>query len=150
MSKSLKARAVDLLSRREYSRRELQQKLAPHAESAEELQALLDELGQRGWQSDERFAEQFTQIKGRKYGSRRLAAEMREKGIAPDAIQSALSGQDDVELARQLWQKKFGRAPQSAEERAKQMRFLAYRGVSMDAIRKVLSGADLDEFDSGE
>jgi regulatory protein len=150
MSKSLKARAVDLLSRREYSRRELQRKLAPHAESAEELQALLDELGQRGWQSDERFAEQFAQVKGRKYGSRRLAAEMREKGIAPDAIQSALSGQDDVELARQLWQKKFGRAPQSAEERAKQMRFLAYRGVSMDAIRKVLSGADLDEFDSGE
>lgn len=148
MKKSLKARAVDLLSRREYSRRELYQKLAPHAGSPDELETLLDELGQRGWQSDQRFAEQYAELKGRKYGSRRLAAEMREKGIDGETISSALSENNDVELARQLWQKKFGAPPQSPEERVKQIRFLASRGLPMDAIRKVLSWADSDEFGS--
>ncbi|MBI3145525.1 MAG: recombinase RecX, partial [Pseudogulbenkiania sp.] len=57
MEKSLKARAVDLLSRREHSRRELERRLAPFADSAEQLAALLDELAERGWQSDNRFAE---------------------------------------------------------------------------------------------
>lgn len=148
--KSLKARAVDLLSRREYSRRELYQKLAPHAESPDEVEKVLDELASRGWQSDNRFAEQFAEIKGRKYGSRRLAAEMRERGIESETISEALAGQDDVALARQLWQKKFGQPPQSQEERVKQIRFLAARGLPMDAIRKVLSWADSDEFGDDE
>jgi len=148
--KSLKARAVDLLSRREYSRRELYQKLAPHAESTEEVEKVLDELAGKGWQSDNRFAEQFAEIKGRKYGSRRLAAEMREKGIQSEAIAEALAGKDDVALARQLWQRKFGTPPQSAEERVKQIRFLANRGLPMDAIRKVLNWADSEEFGHDE
>jgi regulatory protein len=150
IQKSLKARAVDLLSRREYSRRELYQKLAPHAESPDEVGKVLDELASRGWQSDNRFAEQFAEIKGRKYGSRRLAAEMRERGIESETITEALAGQDDIALARQLWQKKFGQPPQSQEERVKQIRFLAARGLPMDAIRKVLSWADSDEFGDDE
>lgn len=141
---------MDLLSRREYSRRELYQKLAPHAESPDEVEKVLDELASRGWQSDNRFAEQFAEIKGRKYGSRRLAAEMRERGIESETISEALAGQDDVALARQLWQKKFGQPPQSQEERVKQIRFLAARGLPMDAIRKVLSWADSDEFGDDE
>lgn len=141
---------MDLLSRREYSRRELYQKLAPHAESPDEVGKVLDELASRGWQSDNRFAEQFAEIKGRKYGSRRLAAEMRERGIESETITEALAGQDDIALARQLWQKKFGQPPQSQEERVKQIRFLAARGLPMDAIRKVLSWADSDEFGDDE
>jgi regulatory protein len=39
-------------------------------------------------------------------------------------------------------EKKFGRPPQSADERAKQMRFLQYRGFSANAIRQALRGAD--------
>lgn len=137
---------MDLLSRREYSRRELYQKLAPHAENPEEVDKVLDDLASRGWQSDNRFAEQFAEIKGRKYGSRRLAAEMQQRGIQSEMISEALAGQDDEALARQLWQKKFGQPPQSPEERVKQIRFLAARGLPMDAIRKVLSWADSDEF----
>ncbi|KZE27242.1 recombination regulator RecX [Crenobacter luteus] len=144
--KSLRARAVDLLSRREYSRRELFAKLAPHADSAAEVDVLLDELAERGWQSDTRFAEQTASSKGQRYGSRRLAAELRDKGVAAETIEQALAGQDDVALARALWRKKFGKKPQSREEWAKQMRFLAGRGLPMDAIRRALDGVDADDF----
>lgn len=140
--KSLRARAVDLLSRREYSRLELKRRLAPFAESAEELDALLDELAARHWQSDSRFAEQFAASRSRKYGSRRIAMEMRERGIDRDTIREALAEQDDLATAREQWRKKFGQPPADAAERAKQMRFLASRGFSMDIIRKVIAGCD--------
>ncbi|MEN3811282.1 recombinase RecX, partial [Chromobacterium piscinae] len=62
--KSLKARAAELLSRREYTRQELVRRLAPFADSEDELNAALDELAAADWQSDDRFARQFASSKG--------------------------------------------------------------------------------------
>ncbi|HLT27498.1 MAG TPA: recombination regulator RecX, partial [Zeimonas sp.] len=45
---TLKARALRALARREHSRVELERKLAPHAESSEQLEALLDRLAETG------------------------------------------------------------------------------------------------------
>ena len=56
------ARAIDLLSRREYTRRELERRLGPHAASSEELSDLLDRLAAGGLQSDQRYAEQFLSL----------------------------------------------------------------------------------------
>lgn len=138
------ARAVDLLSRREYSRRELASRLRAHAESPEELQAVLDKLAERAWQSDERFAEQFSRSKGEKYGSLRLRQAMREKGIDNTLIERALAGHDDLALARDIWQRKYGTPPLTPQERLRQVRFLAARGFSLDIIRKVVSGVSDD------
>ena len=52
--KTLRARALDILSRQEISRAELKRKLAPHAESEEEIERVLNEFADRRWQSDER------------------------------------------------------------------------------------------------
>ncbi|WP_293760093.1 recombination regulator RecX [uncultured Aquitalea sp.] len=147
MEKSLRARAVDLLSRREYTRRELERRLAPFAESVEQLQSLLDELAERSWQSDSRFARQFAEARGARYGSRRLAQEMRQRGVSGEEISAALAGQDDLASARRQWEKKFGKPPESPEERAKQMRFLAARGFPMSVIRQAMQGlADEEDF----
>ena len=146
MEKSLKARAVDLLSRREYTRRELERRLAPFAESPEQLATLLDELAERNWQSDRRFARQFADIKGQKYGTRRLQQEMRQRGVAQEDIADALAERDDLALARRQWEKKFGSVATTPQERAKQMRFLAARGFGMGVIRQVMAGRDEDDF----
>ena len=145
--KSLKARAVDLLSRREYSRQELKRRLAPFAESAEQVDALLDELAARHWQSDTRFAEQYTASRGQKYGSRRLAQEMQQRGLDRDTIRQALDGQDDLATARAAWQRKFGQPPADQQQRLKQMRFLASRGFGMDIIQRVLRHGDRERDD---
>jgi len=141
------ARAVDLLSRRDYSRRELEQRLRPHAESEEQLSALLEQLAERCWQSDQRCAEQFALSKGRQYGSLRLRHALREKGIASDTIDSALAQQNDLQTARALWRRKFGALPLSPQEKARQLRFLMARGFPSEVIRQVLAGA-LDDMDS--
>lgn len=140
--KSLKARAVDLLSRREHTRLELKRRLAPFVQEGDDLDAVLDELAGKHWQSDSRFAEQFADSRSRKYGSRRIAMEMRERGVDADTIKATLSGRSDLATARQLWRKKFGQPPTDAAERAKQMRFLASRGFAMDTIRQVIKGSD--------
>lgn len=140
--KSLKARAVDLLSRREYTRLELKRRLSPFAENAEEVDALLDELAASRWQSDARFAEQFADSRSRKYGSRRVAMEMRERGVDSDTIKQTLSSHNDLATARSQWLRKFGQPASDAAGRAKQMRYLASRGFGMDIIRQVIKGSD--------
>lgn len=48
----------------------------------------------------------------------------------------------ELERAREVWRRKFGRPPADAAERAKQMRFLAARGFSGEAVRRAIQGAD--------
>jgi len=139
---SLRNRALGLLARREHSRTELQRKLAAHAEDPQELVDLLDDLSRRGWLSDVRFAEALVQSKQAKFGTTRLAYELRERGVADSVIREQLADLKDSELerARQVWQSKFGVIPTDAKARAKQMRFLQSRGFSLDVISKVVRG----------
>ena len=74
----LKVRALRHLTRREHSRAELARKLAPHAESPQALEAVLDELAQRKQLSDERYAETRAHSLSRKYG----AAKIRDSSTA--------------------------------------------------------------------
>ncbi|WP_435627061.1 recombination regulator RecX [Candidatus Ferrigenium straubiae] len=137
---SLRARTLQYLARREYSRAELRGKLLPHVQEGEDLDALLDDLTSRGWLSDARAATQLLHAKRSRFGMQRIAQELRQKGIAEDLIGEALPGLKETELdaARNVWQKKFGALPQDAREKARQVRFLQSRGFSMDAIFKIL------------
>ena len=78
---SLRARAVGLLSRREHSRVELSRKLSAHAQSPEELSALLDSLAKEGWQSDQRFVQGFVHRKAGQHGLAKIAQELTQQGI---------------------------------------------------------------------
>ena len=139
----LRVRALQLLTRRDYSRAELQKKLAAHAESAEELASVLDTLQGERLLSDHRYATQRVTARAGRYGDARLKQELRLKGVSDDDIAAALpEGGDETERCLAVWQRKFGQPAQTPEERAKQMRFLQYRGFSGDAIRRVLRGAD--------
>jgi regulatory protein len=137
---NLRARALNALGRREHSRQELQAKLQPFAENPGELDTLLDELEKRGWLSEARFVEQLTTTRRRKFGAARIVHELREKGVSDDAIYAAQTQlkAGEVEAARAVWKKKFGKLPRSLQERGKQARFLAGRGFSAEVVHQVL------------
>ena len=148
---SIRARALQYLARREYSRAELRGKLLPHVQadadfeqsfdsSAANLDTLLDDLTARGWLSDERAATQLVHAKRSRFGTQRITHELRQKGIAEELISAALPELKDSELAtaREVWKKKFGAVPQDEKEKAKQVRFLQSRGFSLDVVFKVL------------
>lgn len=141
MPESLRAKALGYLARREHSRAELRRKLAAHAESAEMLDALLDELEKGRQLSDKRYAEARVVVRSGRYGNGRLAQELRQAGVDDEAIGLALaSGEDEMARCRAVWQKKFGVLPGTLPERMKQERFLQYRGFSRESIRQVLLG----------
>jgi regulatory protein len=141
MSGTLRERALRLLARREHARVELSRKLAPHAESAEQLAALLDDLTARRLLSDERYVEMRLNARSARFGNARLAHELRTQGVADELVSEALAnGEDELTRARQVWQRKFGEAPADAGERARQMRFLMSRGFSGETIRRVMRG----------
>jgi len=74
----------------------------------------------------------------RGHGPIRIRYALRELGVAAELIEPSIVAEDFdwTELAAKLRQRKFGdRAPTSYAERAKQMRFLQYRGFSTDQIR---------------
>ena len=135
------------LARREYSRAELHARLLTYATPDDNVDAVLDDLVKRGWQSDERATTQLLHTKRSRFGTQRIAHELRQRGIAEELIGAALPElkESELEAARVVWQKKFGTPPQDEKEKAKQMRFMQSRGFGLDVVFKVLrSGCEVE------
>ncbi|MFT4065041.1 recombination regulator RecX [Paraburkholderia sp.] len=143
-ARSLKARALGYLSRREYSRVELARKLKPYVEETDSLDAVLDSLQAENWLSDSRFAESLIHRRSSRLGTSRILGELKQHALNPALVEEATAQLRETELARAqaVWRKKFGRLPETPAERAKQARFLASRGFSGATISKILKGID--------
>ena len=143
---SLKGRALRLLSGREYSRLELERKLAPFEEEPGSLAQALDDLQAKGFISEQRVLESVVNRRAGKLGAARIKQELQGKGLDPQAVADAMTDLRSTELARarEVWRKKFGQPAEDATQRAKQMRFLASRGFAGDTIHRVVSGGDDD------
>ena len=137
---SLRARALQLLARREHSRRELARKLGPADPTA--LTALLDELEARGWLSEQRLADELLHAAAGRFGPRKVMQQLAQKGVNPEVAAQAhgRAREHELESARAVWRKRFGKSPASLRERARQARFLAQRGFEPEVIRQVLGG----------
>jgi regulatory protein len=141
---SLKGRALRYLAAREHSRAELERKLAAHAESAEQLAQVLDELVAKDFISETRVVESVINRRAGRFGAARIRHELQGKGLAPEMVADAVSSLklSEVERAREVWRRRFGEAAADAAARGKQMRFLAARGFGSEAIRRVVSQAE--------
>ncbi len=144
---SLRARALRHLARREYTRHELTLKLAPHAESEDEIAQVLDDFTQRGWLSEQRAAEQMVHARRSRYGIARIRRDLQAKGVDAEVVSTTVAALKDGELqaAQAVWRRKFKALPAGAAERARQARFLLGRGFSTEVITKLLRGLAKDE-----
>lgn len=143
---SARRTALDLLSRREHSLAELREKLAAREFPAEEIDATLERLAREGLASDTRFAEAFIAAHARKgQGPVRIRAELQRRGVAADIIAGHLeaAGHDWAEMARDVRRRRFGATPPADfRERARQARFLEYRGFTTEQIRAALGAGE--------
>ncbi len=134
--------ALRLLTRREYSQAELARRLREKGFPVEAVTACVEVLAAKRLISDERFVESFiTSRTSRGQGPVRIRAELRERGVEESLIEAGLAGVevDWLSLAAAERRKKFGaKRPADYRERAKQARFLQYRGFTADQIRPVL------------
>ena len=144
-AKSLMARAVGLLARREHSRVELARKLQRYLEpgdDASEIDRVVDVLQTQNLLSDARFANALVGQRAGRYGDMRMRRDLRDRGVEAAAVDAAMEKLRGTELARAhaVWAKRFDALPTSAEERGRQGRYLQARGFSMHAITRVLAG----------
>ncbi len=133
---------MDLLARREHSRWELRRKLTAAGATGHLADEVLDGLEEEGLLSDQRFVESFVAARAEKgQGPVRIAQELDRLGVDEALIEDALdeSEVDWYELAAAVRLKKFGKKiPADFPSRAKQMRFLEYRGFDSDQINAAM------------
>ena len=141
--KEARKKAMDYLARREYGRRELEQKLIAAGFESVTVAATVEKLTGEGLQDDRRYIDNFTQSRiNQGKGPVRIRLELGERGLDAGLIDDVLEevAQDWFELARQIRLKKFGPdLPQDFKAKARQMRFLQYRGFESSHIQAAIS-----------
>lgn len=134
--------AVRLLARREHSTAELNRKLVARGHAADTVDEVVAVLQEKRLVSDERFVATFVHHHAmRGQGPVRIRAELRQQGVVDALIEAQLKNTelDWSALASGVRVRKFGASlPKSLAERAKQSRFLQYRGFSGEHIRAAL------------
>ena len=147
--RTVRTAALALLAGRDFGRTELARRLERRGYPAGVVAAVVERLVAERLLSETRFVEQFIrQHAGRGHGPARIRAELRERGVPGDEIEAGFeaSGEDWAAVARQVRRRRFGLSPPGDyPERARQARFLQYRGFSAEQIRAALGpGEDIE------
>jgi len=135
---------MDWLSRREHTLDELRAKLAAREINLPDIEATVTTLADEGLVSDERFAESFVASRLRRgQGPVRIRIDMRRKGVSAELIRTHVDEADEdwIALAIEVRSKRFGNSsPVVYREKARQSRFLQYRGFDSEQIRYAVAG----------
>lgn len=139
----LKRVALRLLTRRDYSECGIRKILKIKGFDEADIHTVLLELIQAGYVNDSRFTENYiASRRNRGYGPLRILRELQMHGIADQLIAEYLKITDNTWLAlvQNVWQKHFkGQCPTDVKHRAKQMRFLLYRGFTEEQAMSVIN-----------
>lgn len=146
---SLRSYCYWLLARRDFAKNELIARLQRYAADPEEAVALAEEMESKNYINDERVAKiLFNSEVSKGRGPRKIAEVFKTKKLEMDSISEDMSTNNWVKVAYELKVRKFGKEVAiDPKEKARQARFLQYRGFGFDVISKVLS---LKEYDSDE
>lgn len=138
---SLRAYCYWLLARRDFAKNELIERLQRYAADPDEAVALAEDMEAKNYVNDERVAKiLFNSEVSKGRGPRKIAEVFKNKKLGMDSISEDLSTNDWVKVAYELKVKKFGKeVATDPKERARQSRFLQYRGFGFDVISKVIS-----------
>jgi regulatory protein len=145
---------MELLVRREHSRRDLKRKLGLRGADPAEAEAAVEKLAGLGYQDDDRFGASFARDRAASgYGPVRIRQELAGHGLSSDQVQSALDQceTDWAASARSLVEKRF-RPEQLADpaRRRKAVDFLLRRGFDPNCTYAAVRARPDDEFDAIE
>ena len=134
-------KALDLLSRREHSRKELYIKLKKRFDCKDEINLTLDQLEENNLLCDSRFTEEYVHSRRRKgFGPVKISMELEKRGVKDSLISSEIDKFNDWDkLAELSFKKRFpDGASKNFKELQKQKNFLTNKGFSFYQIESVL------------
>lgn len=139
MPNKLKNHAIALLARRDHAKAELANKLVTKGYERAEIETVLDELVTTGYLNETRYVENYIRWRQQRgYGPERIASELSSRGIPAGMIAEQLNFTDNAWFieAHRAKVKHFGnQAVTDFKIKAKQMRFLKYRGFTHEQIQ---------------
>jgi regulatory protein len=142
--------ALRLLNRRDYCAAELTTRLVERGAGLQTASGVVADLGRERLVNDARYAEHYVAWhSSRGHGPLRIAHELREQGVAVALVEQAVQATSAVwrERCQKVRRRRFGDLPpEQWKERARQARFLQYRGFTADQVRAALGNdVELDE-----
>ena len=138
----VRSKAVALLSRREYCRQEMVEKLISKGARREHAESVVEQLSSSSLISEERFSKALIRVRVRQgYGPVRIKYELTQRGVADDLATTCLAEWNDswTQQLNRVIERKYGVRPaNSFNEWAKRANFLKNRGFTTDQIHENL------------
>ncbi len=133
-------RALNFLGYRARSEKEIRDRLRRYGHGEETVEEVIYRLKELGYLDDAEFARLVAREKARRYGPRRVSAELRRSGvdseITQDAVAEEFAGRSELEEARSVAARRYNRGGSDAEAR-RVYGFLMRRGYSTDVCAEV-------------
>lgn len=147
--------AIFLLSRRDYSEKEISEKMERKTDNEEWIELTVAKLKDIKYLDDEKFCASYIRnsVENKKHGKSRIVMELKRKGIDPNVIETYFDeNEDEVDFhksAKELLDSKMRSPIADQKERNKAQRFLASRGFNFDIINYAIKNhlKDDDEID---
>ncbi len=134
------ARALNFLGYRARSEKEVRDRLRRYGYGEEAVEGVVVRLKELGYLDDEDFARLVVREKARRYGPRRVSAELRKSGVdaelARGVVEEEFAGRGEVEQARSAAARRYNRGGSDAEAR-RVYGFLVRRGYSAGVCAEV-------------
>jgi regulatory protein len=143
---AIRRAALLLMSRRDFASTELSDRLRSQGYAADPVADAILELVEERLLDDQRYVTHFVAWhSGRGHGPARIRQDLAATGLPSELVSGALeAGPDFAALCREVRTRRFGaELPAEWKEKARQARFLQYRGFSSDHIRSAF-GPDFD------
>ncbi|MCA1848398.1 MAG: RecX family transcriptional regulator [Actinobacteria bacterium] len=133
-------RALNFLGYRARSEKEVRDRLRRYGYGEETVENVVVRLKELGYLDDEDFARLVVREKARRYGPRRVSAELRKSGVdaelARGVVEEEFAGRSEVEQARSVAARRYNRGGSDAEAR-RVYGFLVRRGYSAEVCAEV-------------
>jgi regulatory protein len=133
-------RALNFLGYRARSEKEVRDRLRRYGYGEETVAAVVGRLEELGYLDDEDYARLVAREKARRYGPRRISAQLRRSGVdaelAQGVVDEEFAGRSEVEEARSAAARRYNRGGSEAEAR-RVYGFLVRRGYSAEVCAEV-------------
>ncbi len=135
------ARALNLLSYRDRSNREIRQRLGRFGYADETVELVVARLEELGYLDDEQYARNLAREKARKYGPRRVYGDLRKGGLdeatAWEVVEEEFSGRSESDEAFEAAARRYNSREGSDAQARRVYGFLMRRGYSAEVCAEV-------------
>ena len=133
-------RALNFLGYRARSEWEVRERLRRYGYGEETVEGVVVRLEELGYLDDEEFARTVVREKARRYGPRRVSADLRRSGVdaglAQEVVEGEFAHRSELDAARSQAARRYNRGGSDAEAR-RVYGFLTRRGYSAEVCAEV-------------